>query len=783
LAVARLTAPVLRQSGAVRFADHLRTWSPEALSELMTARPDLLPATDRGFEAVAKKAATPMSLGRCLVRSDVAMLVVAEALAVASPATPDEIDAFLGTGDVDAVLDAIVRLQRRGVVVVDDSVVTTVGVLGDLFHRPLGLGPSFVELAEHLAPEVIDELAARVGAVGASRRSTTARAIARRLCEPWGLAAALEGAPPESRDLIEALAAQRSPALRLPSGLLNWSTPGDATVSWLLGHGLLVAVSDGVAELPREIVIAAHPNGLAPGAALRPVPLRVVTGLAADAVAATAADQAGRALDAAEALLGLAGDSEIVLRKAGGVGVRELRRLAKQLELDARDVGRFLELLYHAHLVRPSGAVLTATDLAPVWRDLPRHRRWSVLVRAWLAAPTFLSRALSVDEDGRSLPALGGVEPVAAAFAGRQIVLDLVGSVDGGAAYDPDQLAEAVVWRSPNLWGAGYPPPERLVRWTIDEAILLGLVALNAPAPTLLALLRHGDDAMERAAAADLGTDQKQLVLQSDLTAIALGPLAPAVAGRLADMADRRPGLTVPTFRFTEASLRRAFDRGWDAASIAQFLADHALSGVPQPLRYLVADIDRRYGSVRVLPARSVVVADDEATAIEIASRVRAARLGLRLVAPTVLVGPIDPHQMVDELRAEGLFPVLDGETVSIRRRPGAGAADGGGGASGGLPADWTGPSLSEAVLPGEVAEAVGLLRDHDDGPPVQSNLDRQLQLLRNRPAVVKHLRDGGIVEARGVLVDVGESVTLLGSTGVEELPLDAVVAVEDPTR
>jgi hypothetical protein len=754
------------------------------LSDLMAARPDLLSAADRGFEAVARKASTPMSLGRCLVRSDVAMLVVAEALAVTSPATPDEIDALLGTGDVGGVLDAIDRLQRRGVVVVEDSVVTPVGDLGDLFHRPLGLGPSFVDLVNHLQPDAIDELAARVGALGARRRATTARAIAQRLRDPNGLAAALAGAPDESVELITALASQRSPTLHLPAGFLYRPGPGAATVDWLLHYGLLVAVSDSLAELPREVVIAAHPGGLAPGAALRSIPLRAVTGLSPDAVAATAADQAGRVLDRAETLLGMAADGEIVLRKAGGVGVRELRRMARQLQLEPRDVGRLIELLFHAQLVRPSGTILAASDLAPRWRDLPRHRRWAVLVRAWVAAPTFLSRAFSTDDDGKPLPALSGIDPVAAAFAGRQTVLELVGSVDPGAAYDPDQLAEAVVWRSPNLWGTGHPPPEELVEWTVGEATMLGLVALDAPAPTLLALLGDGDDAMEQAAVTSLGADQDQLVLQSDLTAVALGPLAPKVAGRLADMADRRQGLSVATFRFTESSLRRAFDRGWDAASIGRFLADHALSGVPQPLQYLVADVDRRYGSVRVLPARSVVVADDEASAIEIASRTRATRLGLRLVAPTVLVAPVEPLQMVDELRAEGLFPVLDGDTVTVRRD----ASFGAGGEHGtviddGLPADWTGPSLSDLVLPAEVAEAVGLLRDSDDGAPVESTLDRRLHLLRNRPAVVRHRRNGSVVEARGVLVDIGECLTLLSATGVEELPLDTIIAVEDPSR
>ncbi|MEZ5411399.1 MAG: helicase-associated domain-containing protein [Acidimicrobiales bacterium] len=474
--------------------------------------------------------------------------------------------------------------------------------------------------------------------------------------------------------------------------------------------------------------------------------------------------------------------------------------MAKLLQLEPRDVGRLVELCHQARLVAPEPSALVATDLAATWWGLSRSRRWLVLVRAWLGSSGFVSRALSADEDGNPRPALGDSEPVAAAAAARAVTLDVVAAVPDGEAFDPEQLAETVVWRSPNLWGTGFPPPEELVAWTLEEADLLGLVAGHAPVPVLRALVAGDEAAVESLAAASLGVDQDRFVLQGDLTALALGPLEPAVAGSLGEVADRHWGRSVPTYRFTEASVRRALDRGWTADGIGRFLADHALSGVPQPLEYLLSDVERRYGAVRVLTASAVIITDDEALAVEIASTNRAARIGLRLVAPTVLVGPVEPHRLVEELRAEGWFPVLDGGVATVGRA-------GGGGRRGRadevstpsrapapdqprperprpdpLPADWTGPALEAAVLPAEVADAVDqLVTDRTEAAATE--IDHRLHLHWNRTTLVRHRRDGHLAEVRGVLVGVDETLTLLCDNGIEELPLDTVVAVEDPAR
>lgn len=822
-------------------ARHLRSWSAAELTRLLENRPDLLPASDRGLDAVARKAGTVTSLGRVLVGADVGMLVVAEALVAIHPATVTEIDTLLGTDDPLAVIDAIERLRHRGVVVVDDGIIHPVGALPDLLHRPLRLGPSFEELADQLQPGVLERLAADTRAEG-GQRSPTIRAVARRLRDPAVLAGLIDDAPQEVHELLADLSASRSPAISLPAGHAYRTPSADDPMGWLLRRGLVVAVNERGAELPRELVIATHADGLAAGAALRPIELEPVPGIDPDLVAGTAADQANRAIDGAEALLRLAARREISVRRSGGIGPRELTRLGRLVGLDAIAVTRLLELLAAARLVRVDGTTLAEHDLADRWWAISRPRRYLALVRAWVGADHFLSRGLpdgQVDRGdepagdgarakagstsaGAGPVALGASEPVAATAAARAVAVETMSRLDRGLAWDPDQLAAAVVWQAPNLWGPGEPPPEQLVAWTVAEAELLGLVAGDT-GTALLRALAGGDEAALEAAATELvADDQRTIVLQGDLTALSLGPLDPSVAGPLEQMTEREATseATTPTFRFTEASVRRAFDAGWTTESLTEFLDQHALAGVPQPLEYLVADVARRHGSIKVQAASTVIVTDDDVGAVEIATNRRTSGLALKLIAPTVLISPLDPVAVTEGLRAAGFSPVLQGDTVEV------GASRGRSSASsddldpvGGLPADWTGPALPVGPFPDEVADAVAALLgdgagldpideitallgpadDQDGQHPTTTgpgsagrsgDADRdidtdantlvsQLATLWGRPVRLRSAGTSGAGEVTGVVVGLGSAVSVLTTTGVVEVPTTSVLSVD----
>ncbi|WP_346083759.1 helicase C-terminal domain-containing protein, partial [Streptomyces thermocarboxydus] len=150
------------------------------------------------------------------------------------------------------------------------------------------------------------------------------------------------------------------------------------------------------------------------------------------------------------------------------------------------------------------------------------------------------------------------------------------------------------------------------------------------------------------------------VLLQADLTAVAPGPLERPLADMLGVLADveSKGGATV--YRFTPASVRRALDAGQSAADLHAFLAAHSRTPVPQPLTYLIDDVARRHGHLRVGAASSYVRCDDDAVLNEILADKRAAGLGLRRLAPTVLAARTDPAALLEGLRAMGFAPAAE---------------------------------------------------------------------------------------------------------------------------
>jgi len=92
---------------------------------------------------------------------------------------------------------------------------------------------------------------------------------------------------------------------------------------------------------------------------------------------------------------------------------------------------------------------------------------------------------------------------------------------------------------------------------------------------------------------------------------------------------------------------------------------------VPQPLTYLIDDTSRTFGSIRVGAAESFLRADDETVLAELLHDPKAATLGLRRIAPTVLVSNTPVDILLARLRELGAAPVVEAPdgTVHIARR------------------------------------------------------------------------------------------------------------------
>ncbi|MFC8793469.1 helicase-associated domain-containing protein [Streptomyces cinereoruber] len=683
-------------------AEALRARGDEGLAALLRARPDLLNPVPNDLTQLATRAGTRGSVVRALERLDRFALQTAEALAVAPDPAPYPVLLALLTGDegdpaIEAALPgAVALLREQALVWGEDDRLRLVRTARELLSpspqhpSPTGLGPTVAEATSGMSPGRVQEIIAAAGLPATHDPVSAVAALTGLFTDRARMGALLDGAPPEALAVLDRLV---------------WGPPyGEVTanpappVRWLRDRGLLLPVSARTMVLPREVALhlrggRAHraPEPVAPEVAvLREHRPQVVDG--------AAAGQAYTALATVEELLKSWDKGGPQVLRAGGLSVRDLRRTAAALDVTEQVAAFWLELCHGAGLLASDGEAderYAPTPAYDDWLDLPPAERWARLVTPWLASTRTSGLVGGQDAKGRALSALGPDLDRAAAPEVRHRVLGLLATLPPGAAADPETLFARLRWERP-LRGAGTAGPagsgaegagpafpddlrSRLARWALAEAELLGLTgrgALSAPARALLNLplaeaASPADEgggveesvAAERAAtllAPLLPEAVDHVLLQADLTAVAPGPLRRPLADALAVLADveSKGGATV--YRFTPGSVRRALDSGLTASDLHDFLAAHSRTPVPQPLAYLVDDVARRHGHLRVGAASAYVRCDDDTVLGEILADRRSAALGLRRLAPTVLAAQADPAALLDGLRAMGYAPAAE---------------------------------------------------------------------------------------------------------------------------
>ena len=156
---------------------------------------------------------------------------------------------------------------------------------------------------------------------------------------------------------------------------------------------------------------------------------------------------------------------------------------------------------------------------------------------------------------------------------------------------------------SPASWPDRYPlDPEWPVIATRMQRLAerWGLVSPEGTEPVWARPLRAGAPAGSEALAALFPAEIDRIYLQADLSAIAPGPLAPSLDLRLRRIAVRESRAQASTYRFTSESLGAGMNEGETAESVRGFLSKLSLTGIPQPLDYLITSTAARHGLVRV---------------------------------------------------------------------------------------------------------------------------------------------------------------------------------------
>ncbi|HEY9524811.1 MAG TPA: helicase-associated domain-containing protein, partial [Thermopolyspora sp.] len=374
-------------------------------------------------------------------------------------------------------------------------------------------------------------------------------------------------------------------------------------------------------------------------------------------------------------------------RKAGGVAVRDTKRVAKSVGID-EEVARFwLDLCAAADLIgllaepvkRPKGyrgklpdppVFALPTGAYDDWLTHSPADRLVPIVTAWATMPEIYTFWPDPDETQVALTRSNDPDAVGL----RHAVLEALAALPPGRGSDdhtlPYLLARAN-WHRPHRVGAD---PEAIARITatLREAELLGLAAqgaLTTVGHAVLSLLRIGPASAAsgqalRAALADfLPPPSTTAFFQADLTAVVAGAPAAELAALLDAAADRESEGQAVVWRFSAATVRRALDSGHDSADLLTRLAGVAETPLPQPLEYLVKDTGRAHGRMRVVRSGCCIRSEDEALVDELARARGLRKLGLRKIAPTVLISTAGETETLAGLRAAGYTPVLEGET------------------------------------------------------------------------------------------------------------------------
>lgn len=455
-------------------------------------------------------------------------------------------------------------------------------------------------------------------------------------------------------------------------------TPPDRPVQRLLAAGLLRQVDADTVILPKLVGQVLRGELPGPVQLTEPDPVVSTTSAAdADAVAAGAALDLLREV---EVVLETLGATPVPELRSGGLGVRDVKRLTKATGIDDRRLGLIFEVTAAAGLIAAGmpepepdagdGPYWAPTVSADRFVESPTAVKWHLLATTWLDLPGRPSLVGHRGPDGKPYAALSDSLFSTAAPLDRRLLLEVLAGLPPGAGVDAGEASRAMIWRRPR-WGVRLQPGP--VGDLLTEAHALGLVgrgALATPARTLLTDASADDvvKAMDKVLPAPID----HFLLQADLTVIVPGPLQRDLAEQLAAVASVESAGAAMVYRISEGSIRRALDTGRTAGELHAFFQRHSKTPVPQGLTYLIDDVARRHGQLRVGMASSFVRCEDAALLAQAVGAPATEPLEMRLLAPTVAVSQAPISEVLAALRQAGFAPAAEDSTgtiVDIRAR------------------------------------------------------------------------------------------------------------------
>lgn len=639
-------------------ADWLSRQDDEFLARLIRARSDVAFPPPQDISSLAARLSVRISVSRALDELDAWTLQVLDGLLLGpTPGGVDDVLAMTTGASRRDVSTAVDRLLDLALVWGTPDAANVTAAVRDAGNRFVGgLGRPAAELFVAYPNDDIRTVMRHLRLPYAAQPNATAL-VCERLRNRDAVRELIAAAPDGASDVLARLsgaipAGELTNADQLPS-TADADTP---PVRWLLAHGLLAYVGPSHLEMPREVGTAVRGTATLGPAMVDPPQPATRTLQPADADGAGAVNLLEATRLTGELLRFVVAEEPRVLR-TGGVGTREARKLAKLLAADQSTTHLLLHVAQAAGLLAHTAAyepVWLPTPKYDDWLDEPVERQWATLARGWLQMPSLPS--LADGPDGVHALSEGTKRVGAAAL--RRRVLQTAGDLGPGRVADLAAVTEQMRWRWPRRTKPG---ADAYIESTLREAELLGVTGRGALTSMGAALL---DESLDVATAAlrALPEPVDSVILQPDLTAVAPGRLSPGLAHDMHLVADLESAGGAAVFRISDSSLRRAFDAGLSAADVHRLLRERSMTAPPQALDYLVDDIARRHGALRVGGASAYLRCDDESTIELLESHKDLAHLRLRRLAPTVLLTTADPAELMRALDAAGVTPSFEND-------------------------------------------------------------------------------------------------------------------------
>jgi len=587
------------------YADYLRALDDAALISMFSHRPDLVTPVPPDMASLAVRASSAPSLARAVDALNKWQLQVLEVCAIL-PEPFSEKDVTSLTEK--SALFVIPGLIERGLLYTDKDGLRTPTTLKEVLGNEIaGLGPASMS---KLKLKKLDEV------------------------------------PAPSKKVLDAM------VWGPPRGSIADIKKPSAGVAWLLEEGFLIPFNQQTVVLPREVAIYLRGNTVhreletsQPSVAGSKRDMRNVQ-LAAIANITTF-------LRWTEEVLNFWAQEPATALRSGGLGVRDLKELSLHLGVDESCTAFVAEVAYLSGLltIDPDDKILP-THQFDIWLTQNASVKWQLLASAWLS--TSRVSGLVGKEGSKNVAPLGPELDRSSAATTRRLTLTLL-QENSQIAVDIDSLFATATWLAPAKRAGGLQ--KDYIIWAMREAEWLGITGQGVLSSYGADFLTGGDST---SVDTDLPKAVDHILIQSDNTAIAPGPLEHEVAQELALIADveSRGGATV--FRFSEGSIRRGLDHGRTGEEISKFLAKTSKTPMPQPLEYLIADVAKKHGKLRVGNTASFIRCEDSALITQILGDKRLDVLGLRKIAPEVLICGHDATEAMNILRSCGYLPAAE---------------------------------------------------------------------------------------------------------------------------